>query len=86
MSPALLPLPWKGEKLVQHASGVAHLLRFDLREVTLGNRQWDRLPGFVLDAATDGYPQGVDGVLGVLALGGTRVRLDVERGELGWSD
>jgi predicted aspartyl protease len=85
MSPALLPVPWKGEKVVQHASGLAHLLRFDLPEVTLGNQHWDRLQGFVVDAPMDGYPSGIDGVLGVLALGGTRVRFDFERGELGWA-
>ena len=86
MPKRLLPVPWKGEKVIQHASGLAHLLRFDLRQVTLGDQNWDRLPGFVLDAPTDAYPPGIDGVLGVLALGGTCVRFDFERGELGWSD
>ena len=86
MPKRLLPVPWKGEKVIQHASGLAHLLRFDLRQVTLGDQHWDRLPGFVLDAPTDAYPPGIDGVLGVLALGGTCVRFDFERGELGWSD
>jgi hypothetical protein len=85
MPAALLPVPWKGEKIVQHASGLAHLLRFELPEVILGDQHWDSLPGFVLDAATDAYPPGIDGVLGVLALGGTRVRFDFERGELSWS-
>jgi hypothetical protein len=85
MSPTLLPVPWKGEKVIQHASGLAHLLRFELHQVTLGDQHWDRLPGFVLDARMDAYPQGIDGVLGVLALGGTRVQFDFERGELGWS-
>jgi predicted aspartyl protease len=85
MAASLLPLPWKGDKQVQHASGTARLLRFDLPQVTLGNQHWDRLPGFVLEAATRGYPAGIDGVLGVRALGGTRVRFDFERGELGWS-
>jgi hypothetical protein len=39
----------------------------------------------VLDASTAGYPSGIDGVLGVLALGGTRVHFNFQRGELGWS-
>jgi predicted aspartyl protease len=86
MPERLLPVPWKGEKVIQHASGLAHLLRFELHQVTLGDQHWDRLPGFVLDTPTDAYPQGIDGVLGVLALGGTRVRFDFERGELGWSN
>jgi hypothetical protein len=39
----------------------------------------------VLDASTVAYPPGIDGVLGVLALRGTRVHFDFQRGELGWS-
>ncbi len=85
MPVTLLPLPWKGEKIVQHASGAAHLLRYELRQATIGDDQWDTLNGFVLDASTAGYPEGIDGVLGVRALGGSRVRFDFERGELGWS-
>ena len=85
MPVALLPLPWKGDKIVQHASGAAHLLRYELRQVTLGDGHWDTLHGFVLDASTAGYPEGIDGVLGVRALGGNRVRFDFERGQLGWS-
>jgi hypothetical protein len=85
MPAALLPVPWRGEKVVQQASGPAHLRRFELSQVILGDQHWDRLPGFVLDAPMDAYPPGIDGVLGVLALGGTRVRFDFERGELGWS-
>ena len=63
----------------------ARLLRYELRQVTLGDQHWDSLPGFVLDASTRPIRRGIDGVLGVLALGGTRVRFDFERGELGWS-
>jgi hypothetical protein len=85
MPATLLPVPWKGEKVVQHASGPAHLRRFELRQMTLGDQHWDSLPGFVLDASMDAYPPDIDGVLGVLALGGTRVRFDFERAELGWS-
>jgi predicted aspartyl protease len=85
MPAALLPLPWKGDKTILHASGVAHLLRYDLRQVTLGDQHWENLSGFVLDASTASYPPGIDGVLGVRAIGGTQVRFDFERGELGWS-
>ena len=85
MPAPLLPLPWKGDKTILHASGVAHLRRYDLRQVTLGDQHWENLPGFVLDASTAGYPPGIDGVLGVRAIGGTQVRFDFERGELGWS-
>jgi hypothetical protein len=70
---------------VYHATGAARLLKYELRQVTVGDQQWDALPGFVLDTKTDQYPPGIDGVLGVRALGSTRVRFDFERGELGWS-
>jgi len=84
MPAALLPVPWKGDKVIQHASGLAHLLRYDLRQVTLGGQSWERLQGFVLDASMASYPPGIDGVLGVRAMGASRVRFDFERGELGW--
>ena len=57
--------------MIQHGSGLAHLRRFELRQVTLGDQHWDSLPGFVLDAPMDAYPPDIDGVLGVLAPGGT---------------
>jgi hypothetical protein len=86
MPAPLLPVPWKGDKVIQYASGPARLLRYELRQVTLGNQHWDNLPGFVLDRSTDGYPAGIDGVLGVCALGGTRVRFDFDHGEFGWDN
>jgi hypothetical protein len=85
MPASLLPVPWRGDKIIRHASGLAHLLRYELRQATLGDQRWERLDGFVLDASTAGYPPGIDGVLGVRALGGNRVRFDFERGELSWS-
>lgn len=85
MPASLLPLPWKGDKVIRHASGLAHLLRYEFRQASLGDQQWDKLDAFVLDASTSGYPPGIDGVLGVRALGGARVRFNFERGELSWS-
>jgi predicted aspartyl protease len=85
MPVALLPLPWKGERIIQHASGVARMRRYELRQATLGEQHWDTLNGFVLDTSTAEYPEGIDGVLGVRALGVSRVQFDFERGQLGWS-
>jgi hypothetical protein len=85
MPAALPPMPWKGEKVVQHASGPARLRRYELRDVAIGDQRWVSVPAFVLDASMAGYPPGIDGVLGVLALGCTRVHFDFQRGELGWS-
>ena len=85
MPAALSRPPWRGDKTVHHASGTARLLRVDLRQVSLGRHVWDTLPGWTLDRLPDGYPEGIDGVLGVLSLGCQSVRFDFERSELGYS-
>ena len=85
MPAALADAPWKGDKTVQYASGVARLRRLELRQAGLGTHTWDRLTAWALDRESQGYPPGIDGVLGVLALGCQRVRFDFENGELGWS-
>jgi predicted aspartyl protease len=85
MPSALANPPWKGDKTVYYASGAARLLRLELRQARLGTHTWDKLPAWTLDRALDGYPDSIDGVLGVAALGCRRVRFDFERGELGWT-
>lgn len=85
MPAALSGAPWRGDKTVQYAAGAARLLRLDLRQVGLGGHVWDQLPAWMLDRVPNGYPEGIDGVLGVLSLACQRVRFDFERGELGWS-
>ena len=85
MPAALSGAPWRGDKTVAYASGVARLRRLDLREVGLGADTWDKLPAWLLDRVPHGYPPGIDGVIGVLALGCRTVRFDFERNELGWS-
>ena len=75
--------PWRGNKTVQYASGTARLRRVDLRQVSLGEHWWDTLPAWALDRAPHGYPPGIDGVLGVMALGCQRVRFAFDRAELG---
>ena len=84
MPAALSGAPWRGDKTVQYASGVARLQRLDLRQVRLGARVWDKLPAWALDRVLDGYPPSIDGVLGVLALDCQRVQFDFERKEFGW--
>jgi hypothetical protein len=85
MPAALADAPWRGDKTVQYASGAARLRRLELRQVGLGSRTWDKLSAWAIDREAQGYPPGIDGVLGVLALGCQRVRFDFEKGELGWS-
>jgi len=82
---AALGSRWKGDKAVQYASGPARLQHLELREVSLGGGSWDRLDAWTLDQLPRGYPDVIDGVLGVAALGCRRVRFDFERLELGCS-
>jgi aspartyl protease len=82
---ALIDVPWKGDKTVSYASGVARLRRLDLRQVGLGTDDWDKLLAWTPDRVPIGYPPAIDGVLGVLALGCRHVRFDFERHEFGWS-
>lgn len=85
MPAALADAPWRGDKTVQYASGAAGLRRLELRQARLGSHTWDKLPAWAIDREPHGYPPGIDGVLGVLALGCQRVRFDFEKSELGWS-
>jgi hypothetical protein len=85
MPAVLTGAPWRGDKTVQYASGIARLRRLELREVRLGARIWDTLPAWSLDRMPGGYPRSIDGVLGVVALGCQRVQFDFERNELGCS-
>ena len=81
---AILPNPpWRAGKTVQYASGPARLHHIDLRDVTLGGQAWATLPAWTLDRTPVGYPPGIDGVLGVRALGCRSVHFDFERSELG---
>jgi predicted aspartyl protease len=82
---AVSDVPWKGDKTVQYASGVARLRRLELRQVGLGEHVFDKLEAWALDRVPRGRPTSIDGVLGVLSLGCTRVRFDFERSELGCS-
>jgi hypothetical protein len=81
----LQPTAWRGAKTVRYASGPARLVRLELRQVGMGGHTFDRLTAWSLDREPRGYPAGIDGVVGVLALGCQRVRFDFERSEFGWS-
>jgi Aspartyl protease len=85
MPAALSAAPWRGEKSVEYASGIARLRKLDLGHVGLGADQWDKMTAWALDRVPNGYPPGIDGVLGVVALGCQRIRFDFERNEFGWS-
>jgi hypothetical protein len=85
MPAALSVAPWRGDKTVRYGSGTARLQRLELRHAGLGAQTWDRLGAWVLDRVPDGYPAGIDGVLGVVSVSRQRVHFDFERRELGWA-
>jgi predicted aspartyl protease len=85
MPDALQRAPWKGDKTVQYASGAAQLLRLELHHAGLMPNVWDTLQAWSLDRARDHYPPGIDGVLGVRALGCRRVMFDFEHQRFGCS-
>ena len=55
------------------------LQRVTLPRVTAGGVTLDHLEGFLSDAPMDGYPSGIDGVLGVRVLASKRASFDFER-------
>ena len=85
MPAALSGAPWRGDKTVTYA------LRRSAAPAARAakGRPWGRpvghTAGLGIDRAPDGYPTGIDGVLGVLALGCQRVQFDFENGQFGWS-
>lgn len=77
-------LPSHGEQLIYHISGTSHLRRVFLPPVDAGGTTFEHLEGFMSDAAVDGYPPQIDGVLGIRALASKRVGFDFERNRLGF--
>ena len=49
-----------------------------------GGTTFEHLEGFMSDAAVDGYPPEIDGVLGIRVLASKRVEFDFERNRLGF--
>jgi predicted aspartyl protease len=75
-------LPSQGEHLIHHISGASHLRRVFLPPVDAGGTTIEHLEGYMSDAAVDGYPPDIDGVLGIRALASKRVEFDFERNRL----
>lgn len=72
-------LPVHGELATYHLGGSARLQRVTLPLVTAGGATLVHLEGFLSDAPMDGYPSGIDGVLGVRVLASKRASFDFER-------
>jgi hypothetical protein len=74
----------RNEKLLYHISGTSRLHRVLLPPLDAGGSNIDLLEGFLSDGAVDGYPAGIDGVLGIRAIASRRVDFDFERQRLRW--
>ena len=72
-------LPKRGEKILYHASGASRLFRVSLPDLDIAGTMVDHLEGLLSDAAVDGYPPGIDGVLGVRAVASRLAEFDFER-------
>jgi predicted aspartyl protease len=75
-------LPAHGALLLYHMSGTSRLNRVLLPHLDAGGWTMDRVEGFMSDAPLDGYPAGIDGVLGLRVLASKRADFDFERSRL----
>jgi predicted aspartyl protease len=75
-------LPTHGALLLYHMSGTSRLNRVLLWHLDVGGWTMDRVEGFISDARLDGYPAGIDGVLGLRVLASKRADFDFERSRL----
>jgi Aspartyl protease len=71
-----------GALLLYHMSGTSRLNRVLLWHLDVGGWTMDRVEGFISDAPLDGYPAGIDGVLGLRVLASKRADFDFERSRL----
>jgi hypothetical protein len=67
------------------AAGKYRLKRVALPRLTVGGSAMEGVEGFMSGASMDGYPAGIDGVLGIRAVASRRVDFDFERNRLGLS-
>jgi predicted aspartyl protease len=75
-------LPFHGELSFNHLSGTSRLNRVLLMDLELGGLTINRLEGFMSDSPVEGYPAGIDGVLGLRAVATKHADFDFERSRL----
>ncbi len=85
LGPRLPDLAARGYVQLYDAGGKYRLKRVALPRLTVGGSAMEGVEGFVSGASMDGYPAGIDGVLGIRALASRRVDFDFERNRLGLS-
>jgi predicted aspartyl protease len=78
-------LPVHGELATYHLAGSSRLQRVTLPPVAAGDVTLDHVEGFLSDAPMEGYPAGIDGVLGVRVLASKRAGFDFERQRLAFA-
>ena len=71
-----------GESVMNHLGGSARLQRVFLPPVDAGGSILPHVEAFLSDQSMDGYPAGIDGVLGLRVLAWKRASFDFERNRL----
>jgi len=71
-----------GELVLYHLAGSSRLQRVFLPPLEADGSTIQHVEGFMSDQSLDGYPPGIDGVLGLRALASKHIDLDFERGRL----
>jgi predicted aspartyl protease len=84
MAGRLPPLAPHGELVIYHLSGSSSLRRVLLTGLDADGWTLGRVEAFLSDAPVDGYPAGIDGVLGVRVLAEKHASFDFERGRFGF--
>jgi Aspartyl protease len=74
-----------GELTIHHLSGASRLQRVFLPPVDADGSSIEHIEGYMSDQSVDGYPAGIDGVLGIRALSPKRVDFDFERERLAFN-
>jgi predicted aspartyl protease len=75
-------MPGHGHFVINQLGGAVHLLRVILYSVDVGGSSVNRLEAFMSDGAVDGYPAGIDGVIGLRVLAPNRAAFALEQGRL----
>ena len=78
----LPPPALHGELVMYHGSGTSRLNRVFLPPLGVGGQNLEHVEAFISDASMEGYPAGIDGVLGLWVLASKRADFDFERNRL----
>jgi predicted aspartyl protease len=71
-----------GELELYHLTGSSRLRRVFLPPIDIGGSTIKHIEGFISEQAVDGYPAGIDGVLGTRIISPQQVGFDFERSRL----